>query len=152
MNANLSYSFDNFSVDEVNWLDAQHLLAHVRKSVFGYEQRVPSNIDFDGKDQDCFHVLVTDSSGAAIGTGRMTSKGKIGRVAVLISHRGQGIGSQILEALIAIAKKNNIDMVKLHAQIQAIDFYQRHQFKVQGPVFMEAGIPHQSMLRYCSQQ
>jgi predicted GNAT family N-acyltransferase len=37
--------------------------------------------------------------------------------------------------------------VQLHAQTQAIGFYRQFGFSESGPTFMEAGIPHQAMLR-----
>jgi len=136
---------DNFIVREVNWIEAKHSLAEVREKVFICEQRVDPEIEIDGKDPECFHVLVTTIDGEAIGAGRLSRTGKIGRVSVLMPYRGYGLGSRILEALVAIAKRENLHPIKLNAQVHAVEFYQRHQFMPHGPVFMEAGIPHQTM-------
>lgn len=139
---------EEFSITEVNWADSSDLLKQVREKVFVFEQRVDSDIELDGKDPECFHVLVTDSKGEPVGAGRLTKDGKIGRVSVLMPFRGLGLGSRILQSLIQIAERENLSPVKLHAQIHAIDFYERHKFVPNGPVFMEAGIPHQSMKRF----
>ncbi len=137
----------NFIVREVRWQDAKDQLTEVREKVFVYEQRVAPEIEMDGKDPECHHVLVTTIDGEPIGTGRMTPEGKIGRVSVLLPFRGLGLGSKILQALVDIAAREKLSPVKLHAQVQAVEFYQRHKFEASGPVFMEAGIPHQSMKR-----
>ncbi len=136
-----------YIIREVDWNDAKDLLLQVREKVFVCEQRVDPEIENDGKDPDCFHVLVTDVEGTPIGTGRMTKQGKIGRVAVLLPFRGSGLGSQILNKLIEIANRELINFIQLNAQVQAQDFYKRHRFVAKGPVFMEAGIPHQAMRR-----
>ncbi|NVJ51595.1 MAG: GNAT family N-acetyltransferase [Gammaproteobacteria bacterium] len=135
-------------IQEVSWFDYQEKLAEVREKVFVYEQRVAPEIEVDGRDPDCFHVLVLNDNNEAIGAGRLTPEGKIGRVSVLLPYRGLGLGSQILQKLIEIADRERLSPVKLHAQIQAVSFYERHQFTPNGPVFMEAGIPHQSMKRF----
>ena len=136
---------DTYFVHEVSWNKAQSSLQEVRMQVFVYEQRVDQTIESDGKDPDCHHVLVTDIDGQPIGAGRMTAEGKIGRISVLMPYRGIGLGSRILAKLIEVATRESISPVKLNAQVHALPFYERHKFIPSGPVFMEAGIPHQSM-------
>lgn len=136
---------DTYYVHEVSWEKAQELLLQVRHQVFVYEQRVAVDIEVDGRDPVCYHVLVTDLDGNPVGAGRMTSEGKIGRVAVLMQHRGTGLGSKVLKKLVDIASRESISPIKLNAQVHALPFYERHQFTPKGPVFMEAGIPHQTM-------
>ena len=138
---------EKFTVSEVKWHESQQLLKQVRQKVFVCEQRVAEEIELDGKDPDCYHVLVTNLKNEPIGAGRMTPEGKIGRVSVLMPYRGFGLGSHILEKLVEIAAREHLSPVKLHAQIQAIHFYERHNFVSNGPVFMEAGIPHKTMKR-----
>jgi len=137
----------DIEIKEVPWSEFQGPLSEVREKVFVYEQRVAPEIEIDGRDPECFHVLVTDSEGIPVGAGRLTPEGKIGRVSVLLPYRGLGLGSKILQALIEIAHREGLSPIKLHAQIQAVSFYERHLFVPNGPVFMEAGIPHQSMKR-----
>ncbi|MCO7222787.1 GNAT family N-acetyltransferase [Pleionea sp. CnH1-48] len=139
---------NDYIIRQVNWSDAQQELIQIRQKVFICEQRVDPHIEQDGKDQDCFHVLVTTLEGEAIGTGRITKKGKIGRVAVLLPFRGKGLGSEILQKLTEIAQEQSILCLHLNAQIKAQPFYERHAFVADGPVFMEAGIPHRPMLRH----
>ena len=76
----------------------------VRDAVFGQEQSVAREIDFDDQDPHCVHVVATDAGGTPIGTGRMQPDGRIGRLSVLKQWRRQGIGARMLEALVASAR------------------------------------------------
>lgn len=119
----------------------------VRDEVFGHEQHVAREIDFDGKDPDCLHVVATDAGGTPIGTGRIQPDGRIGRLSVLKQWRGQGIGARMLEALVASARNRGLEKVYLHAQVPAIPFYERSGFEQEGAEFLEAGMRHVTMTR-----
>jgi len=120
-------------------------LRRVRETVFVQEQGVPLALEWDELDPQCHHVIARDERGAAIGTGRLTPKHTIGRMAVLLDWRGRGVGDAMLRALIEQARANGWHEVSLHAQASAIDFYARHGFLPFGERFEEAGIEHQSM-------
>jgi predicted GNAT family N-acyltransferase len=47
----------------------------VRNAVFGREQKVPRELDWDGKDPQCLHVLARNSAGGPVGTGRLQPDG-----------------------------------------------------------------------------
>jgi predicted GNAT family N-acyltransferase len=113
--------------------------------VFINEQLVPPELEWDGYDQDCWHVLAQTADGKAIGTGRMLYDGHIGRMAVLPQYRKAGVGSTLLNELINIARRQGINEVFLHAQTQAVAFYQKHGFVIASDEFMDAGIPHVTM-------
>jgi predicted GNAT family N-acyltransferase len=66
-------------------------------------------------------------------------------MAVLQQWRRRGVGSAILRALLALAEKEGCTVVRLHAQIHAIPFYEVHGFTPYGLEFEEAGIPHRKM-------
>jgi predicted GNAT family N-acyltransferase len=119
----------------------------VRDEVFGQEQKVARELDWDGGDPLCVHVVATDEAGRPIGTGRIQPDGRIGRMAVLASWRGRGVGRRILEALLEAARLRGLERVHLHAQIQAVSFYERNGFQMEGAEFMEAGIRHVNMTR-----
>lgn len=140
-------SGDTFQVDRVTWKDAEDDLRTLREFIFIREQNVPPELEWDGKDEDCIHLLARDSKGRPIGTSRMTADGHIGRMAVLRAWRNKGVGSTMLTALTTIARARQLPRVQLDAQIQAIEFYQRYDFKTQGDEFMDAGIPHKHMTR-----
>jgi len=136
-----------FTVKEAIWKDEQELIRQVRLAVFVIEQGVSQKIEWDGKDQFCRHAIAfSNKAGEAIGTGRIQESGHIGRIAVLQSWRVKGVGSALLEQLIHIARSKKLPKVYLNSQTHASEFYSRHHFIAQGPIFMEAGIPHQQMI------
>jgi len=134
-----------FLVEEVTWAAAAERLAAVRRDVFVLEQAVPEELEWDGLDVDCRHVMATDVRGIAIGTGRLLPDGHIGRMAVVRSWRGKGVGRALLAKLVELARQRGDRTVALHAQTHAIGFYRRAGFEVSGDEFMEAGIPHVEM-------
>lgn len=118
----------------------------VREEVFVAEQGVPAEIEHDTEDTSALHALVLSGS-AAVGTGRLTSDGHIGRMAVRREFRGRGVGSRILAALITAAAAQGRAELSLSAQLHAVAFYERLGFVAYGEVFEEAGIAHRRMRR-----
>ena len=136
---------DQFHIEQTSWDQHKTDLIHVRTQVFINEQLVPPDLEWDGYDKDCWHVIALNDSGKCIGTARMLYDGHIGRMAVLSNFRHQGVGSALLKALHNIAATQGIDNVFLHAQTGALDFYTRHGYQVKSEEFMDAGIPHVTM-------
>lgn len=120
----------------------------IRLEVFVQEQNVPPELEMDDKDAKCLHAVAYDAGGKPIGTGRLLPDGHIGRMAVLRSARGTGVGGALLKGLLAQAEQRGHDEVVLSAQVHAADFYLAHGFKSEGDVFYEAGIPHIEMTYY----
>ena len=119
----------------------------IRHEVFVVEQEVPIDIELDGADPDCRHLLAFDPAACPIGTARMQANGHIGRIAVLEVWRQRGVGARLVEVLIEAAREAGLASVDLDSQVHAIGFYEKRGFEARGDVFMEAGIPHQNMLR-----
>jgi len=127
----------------------------IREVVFIEEQHVPEGIERDAEDARAFHVLAFQG-GHAVGTGRLVtlaepasgdsgSWGQIGRMAVLSAHRKARVGSHLLAALEAEARRQKLTGILMHAQLYAIGFYRHHGYEPVGPVFEEAGIDHVEM-------
>ncbi len=126
----------------------------IREVVFIEEQHVPEGIERDAEDARAFHVLAFQG-GHAIGTGRLVTLlgppsdsgtwGQIGRMAVLSAHRKARVGSHLLAALEAEARRQQLTGILMHAQLYAIGFYRHHGYEPVGPVFEEAGIDHVEM-------
>ncbi len=134
-------------ISEVNWSQQQQTLSAIRREVFIEEQQVPKELEWDGIDPVCRHVLAQDlSKKIAVGTGRLVADGQIGRMAILKKYRQQGIGRDILNQLIKIAKRDGQSLVYVHAQISALNFYQLASFEIIGESFMDAGIEHVKMI------
>lgn len=126
------------------WQKAESLAYEIRHTVFVNEQGVPSELEIDEDDSRAWHALLFDGE-SAIGTARLLPSGKIGRLAVLQSHRKKGYGKNLMHALIAHGKQEGIGHFYLHAQTTALPFYERFGFVAIGPVFIEAGIAHRRM-------
>jgi len=129
-----------YSIDLVNWQDASTQLSAIRSRVFIDEQGVPEELEWDGLDASAMHAKATSLTGETIGTARLLPDGQIGRMAVLGQWRGVGIGTAMLQCLIAHAAEK--ERLFLNAQTSAESFYRRNGFEAEGEIFMEAGIPH----------
>lgn len=134
-----------YRVELLDWATAQPVAGPIRFKIFVEEQRVEPGIELDDKDAQCVHAVAYAPDGKAVGTGRLLPDGHIGRMAVVKEWRRQGVGAEILEALINEARKCGHAEVKLSAQLQALEFYRAHGFEAEGKVFQEAGILHQTM-------
>mgnify|MGYP003489140482 CR=1 FL=1 len=128
-----------------SWPEDRAAIERVRRAVFIVEQGVPDADEWDDSDPVSRHVLAGAAKRDAVGTGRLEPAGKIGRVAVLPQHRGEGVGSRIVGHLVNQATELGLTQVYLHAQTNAVGFYERLGFRVDGPEFDEVGIPHRRM-------
>ena len=136
-----------FSVRTCRWDEEERGLRAVRRAVFVVEQRVPEALEWDDADAASLHALARDARGAPIGCARLLPDAHIGRVAVLAPWRKRGVGSALLQTLVAAACARGERPVRLNAQVAALPFYAGRGFVAHGPVFDEAGIPHQAMER-----
>ncbi|MGW5334818.1 GNAT family N-acetyltransferase [Streptomyces bauhiniae] len=132
----------------------------VRKEVFVGEQGVPQDIEYDAYDATALHVLATGEDGIPLGTGRLlhgeavagktggdASVGSLGRLAVTRRARGLGVGAALVRAIEDAARGLGLTAVDLHAQTQALGFYERLGYTAYGPEFQDAGIAHRAMRR-----
>jgi predicted GNAT family N-acyltransferase len=133
-----------YNVRELDWRTEGERVAPLRDAVFGDEQQVDPAIQWDGRDEESRHVVIEDG-GQAIAYGRLLPEGRIGRLAVAADYRGRGLGRQVLDKLVSLAREAGMDAVHLHAQAQAAEFYLKAGFQAEGEPFDEAGIPHLAM-------
>ena len=134
-----------FTIARAAWPRDEHALRVVRSAVFIDEQNVAPELEWDGLDADCLHVIARDATGAPVGTGRLLPEGKIGRMAVLRFARGHGVGAAILAELLNAARERGFEEIELSAQNHALGFYARAGFVAEGVEYMDAGIPHRTM-------
>lgn len=120
----------------------------LRKEVFVKEQGVPLNLELDEHDETAIHFLVNDGNDT-IATARLREiepkVGKVERVCVLNSYRGKRLGVLIMETVERYASEINYQKLKLNAQAYAVPFYEKLEYVVTSPEFMDAGIPHRAM-------
>ena len=132
------------SVNILPWEQAQSQAYPIRLAVFVKEQGVPEELELDEEDPLAWHAIAK-LDGQAIGTARLQKDGKIGRMAVIQAYRRQGLASAMMNVLLKFGRQHGINQFYLHAQIEALPFYERFGFVANGPVFNEAGIAHQIM-------
>ena len=134
-----------------SWADLKADAQPLRTAVFVAEQKVPAQLEYDEADATAVHAVAYNRFNQALATGRLLQHapgvGRIGRMAVDASMRSNGLGAQVLHALVGAAE-SRFDSIVLHAQIAAADFYRRSGFVTQGEVFEEAGIAHIEMVRH----
>lgn len=135
----------NWRIVTGDWDQLRENAQRLRIEVFVIEQSVPIELEWDESDEISIHAVAYDEDGQPIATGRLLPDGHIGRMAVRKNLRGSGIGSQVLNTLLAEAKRIGHTKLILHAQIHAQGFYEKHGFIRAGEEFMEAGIPHMEM-------
>ncbi|MBC6904900.1 GNAT family N-acetyltransferase [Saccharophagus sp. K07] len=135
-------------VEQVSWTDKKDVLAAIRREVFIEEQKVPESEEWDQYDEQATHFLALEqSTNTAIGTVRFLPSGKITRMAVRQPYRRQGVGSELMTAVLKLAQQKRFAGVYLDAQISACDFYQRFGFEKEGQPFWDAGILHIRMVK-----
>lgn len=117
----------------------------IRREVFVVEQEVSAEEEYEFE-EDSVHFLATiNYEPAGTARWRITEKGvKLERFAVLNKFRGMGVGSSLLDAVIADIPLE-FDYLYLHAQITAMGLYSKFNFKAVGEEFIEANIRHYKM-------
>lgn len=136
-----------FGVETGAWAELGQAARAVRDTVFVGEQHVPVEIERDHHDAASRHVVARNGDGRVIGTGRLLPDGHIGRMAVLADWRGKGVGLALLQRLMDEAAALGIEHLALNSQTHACGFYRPLGFVEEGAEFMEAGIPHRTMVR-----
>ena len=132
-----------------HWSTLKDKAQPVRTQVFVLEQGIDAKDEWDTADADAVHAVITNRFGHPLGTARLLKKSpgvaQIGRMAVVRVMRGSGLGGQLLNALVDIAKARGDKEVRLHAQTSAQAFYAREGFMPVGEPFHEVGIAHIEM-------
>jgi ElaA protein len=116
--------------------------------VFIDEQGVSEADEIDDLDGQSLHLLAMDSN-VPVGTARIdiaNGVAKIGRVCVIKSYRGTGLGAALIRKALDVAQ-GKAAQAKLGAQVYALGFYETLGFSAVGPVYDDAGIDHRDMVR-----
>lgn len=121
----------------------------VRDIVFTQEQgfTIP---DVDENDKIASHIVVYSDNQVPIATGRVfqTEEGMaVGRIAVVKDYRQKNIGSVLMSELEKIAKKKFAKRTILHAQDQAVVFYEKCGYIKTGETHMEDFCLHYTMYK-----
>ena len=134
------------SVSQVNDPDELEKIFAIRRQVFVVEQNCPPELEWEFEDEATHFLATIDGIPAGAARWRKTDKGyKLERFAVLSEFRGQGVGQELVKAVLNDLP-NDADYIYLHAQIQAMGLYEKSGFEKTGPEFEEAGIRHYKMV------
>ena len=117
----------------------------LRSAVFVEEQGVPADEDVDGRDGEALHLVAVDDAGTVVGTCRLLVDGptlKLGRMAVAVTARRQGIGLRLLDLADAEATSAGVERIVLGAQVSAVPLYEQAGYTTRSDVFLDAGIEH----------
>jgi len=122
-------------------------IRRIRREVFVEEQGVSPANEFDDTDRVAVHFLAW-RGGEAVGTARLYGEacvGRIGRVAVLASERGRGVGEALMVRALEEAGIVGYGEIVIHAQLRVRRFYERLGFVAEGALYEEENIPHVTM-------
>lgn len=123
---------------------------HIRNEVFIEEQNVPQERELDEFDKTATHFIVYDGE-TPIAAARLRftedGYGKLERICVLKSQRGKSIGKKIMLKMEEEITNQDIHKAKLNAQAHAQNFYQKLGYEVISGEFLDAGIPHVTMVK-----
>ncbi|BCU65743.1 hypothetical protein F941_00611 [Acinetobacter bouvetii DSM 14964 = CIP 107468] len=133
-----------FKIVSGSWDALQQAIKPIRDAVFIQEQQITPEDEWDAEDAVSLQFAVYDQH-QPIATARLLQNNSIGRVAVLKSHRGLGIGKLLMHAIIQQAKSEQREFLKLSSQVHAIQFYAGLGFQVQGDEYLDCGIAHIEM-------
>lgn len=118
----------------------------LRNIVFVVGQKITSEPEADGLDDECAHALLY-AGDDLIATARLfmsRSPVVVGRVAVHPDHQRGGVGTGLMDH---VGRYIGERSAELHAQAHLEAWYTRLGWRRVGEVYMEAEIPHVTMVR-----
>ena len=119
----------------------------LRREVFVGEQGVSEADEFDGREDECVHVLAVDG-GRVVGCCRLLPAGavvKLGRMVVAPDRRREGIAAAMLAESDAQAAALGAGLITLSAQTYVTSLYEQAGYEVTSAAFDEVGIEHVRM-------
>lgn len=129
--------------------EEKNLVFDIRKEVFVKEQGVSEEEEWDEHDQTAIHFIGynEDQPVAASRLRFLDEYGKLERICVLKEARGKHFGKEIILKMEDIAKQKGYTKTKLNAQTHAEGFYKKLGYKTVSGEFLDAGIPHVTMVK-----
>jgi ElaA protein len=124
-------------------------ILQLRADVFVVEQDC-AYLDLDGRDLEpatrLLWIADDNDSGGVIATARILDDGdarRIGRIVTRRDRRNERLATRLIEHFL----KTTTGPWRLEAQAHLADWYSRFGFVVDGPEYLEDGIPHVPMFR-----
>ena len=119
----------------------------LRREVFVIEQQVDEAEEFDGREEECVHVVAVDD-GRVIGCCRLLPDGdvvKLGRMVVAADRRREGVAGALLAESDRQAAALGATRITLAAQTYVVSLYEQAGYEVTSRPFDEVGIEHVRM-------
>lgn len=133
------------SFDELTARELYEIL-RAREIIFTHEKGMHCH-DIDGCDYNSLHIFLTEQS-RLIAYLRASDLGgenvKIGRVLTLTHGMGHG-RALMTGAMSAIREKLQASKITVHAQCDAVPFYEKMGFVRISEEYLEEGVPHITM-------
>ena len=131
--------------------DELHDIFRLRVDVFVVEQTCPYP-EIDGKDPKSLHLLYRENSelvayARLLPPGVSYDEASIGRIIVAKSHRGTGLGYELLEQAVKASLTEYNQPIKIGAQAHLEKYYNTAGFVKVSDMYLEDDIPHIDMLR-----
>ena len=123
-----------------------HLRYEILRKRWGQEETTTR----DEYENESLHIMAIDENGNAIATGRLqfnkNNEAQVRSMAVIDEQQKTGLGSELLQYLENEAKKRNYTRIVLDARDNAVDFYIKNGYEVEGDSYVLFGvIPHFKM-------
>jgi predicted GNAT family N-acyltransferase len=137
----------DFQVQPLHTQEERQAMYELRRKVFVEEQQVDPALEFDEHEEVAVHYigkLREEVIACARWRPINEAQAKIERCAVLPAYRGRGLGHALVARVVRAIPGQYT--VYLHAQHQAVSFYQKLGFTAVGEAFYEAGILHYEMI------
>lgn len=121
----------------------------VRRLVFVHEQNVPEEIEIDQYEADSIHFVgyLENEPVAASRLRFVDEYGKLERICVLKTMRGKAIGKAMIKKMEEKITFEGYSKAKLNSQSHAEDFYKALGYQTVSDEFIDAGIPHITMVK-----
>ncbi|WP_026905764.1 GNAT family N-acetyltransferase [Paucisalibacillus globulus] len=121
----------------------------VRTIVFVEEQKVPIEEEIDRHDETAIHFVgYKDNIPITASRLRFVEEyGKLERICVLKEYRGKSFGKELILAMENIIREKGFNKAKLNAQTHAENFYKKLGYISVSGEFLDAGIPHVTMIK-----
>lgn len=136
-------------------LDARtlHDILQLRSEIFVVEQDCVF-LDIDGRDLEprTEHLWACDDAGRVMSAIRLLHEGgtewSLGRVVTRAEARAAGVAGRLVSAGVERLDALGAHSIRLHSQAHLAEWYARFGFAVDGPSYVEDGIPHVPMRRH----
>jgi len=133
------------------WNDLGVAAGPLRRAVLMDEMKITAALDEDAGDGAAGHVLATNRLGQALATGHISSAERgawqIGRVAVIRTMRGTGLGRSVVEKLMKMAQERGASTVVVSSLVAARGFYERLGFRTTSAPYLDGAVEHIDMAR-----